>query len=730
MRILGCVPIWHGAGLREAGLKRLRKVGGAALALGLAILCGAAAANAQGRLTVTPEAADFGGVMIGQSRAIDITIKNSGDSTVVFSKETMEGVEFALSGFTLPLTLDAGEAVTMTIQFYPRSFEKVAGNIRFESDAANGSVDVPLSGTGTTAAAAAEADGTAVRQASPGESAEATGTAISGTNVAVEAAPVTASAGTSVGVAGGSTGGARTNVAGRSQARMNATSVTGSSIKLVQHGSTDHGSATSSSVEVTLNGVGSGHLLTCSFTYGNADATTLTVSDNVNGKWLQANPTHFDGTIWQTTAQFYMPNSKAGNTTITGRPGSAAAWGAMNCQEWSGVATSNPLDQNTQHDGSTANPSSGNITTKAAEELILGDLENVQSPHAGSGFTFINNAPVTWLASEYRIQGAAGSIGGNWQAAATSWTAQVATFRAASAGEDTSGSTSVAATPSSATFSNVPVGTTNTQTIQLSNSGTASAVISSVSMQGTGFSTSGLVVPLTLGAGGKSTFNVNFAATSTTSEGGMLTLTVSGSSSKVTIPLVGSGVADTRLVTASTTTVNFGNTAVGSSSSSKVTLTNTGNSKVTVSAVSMSGTGFSATGITSGTTIAAGQSAVLTIQFSPKSTGEATGSVKIASNATNASTVAVSLSGDGSTSTAPEVVLNWGASSSSGVVGYNVYRSSVSGGPYAKLVSSPVSGTSYTDDTVQAGDYYYVVTSVGSNGAESPYSNQATVDVP
>lgn len=724
MKILGCVPIGHRAGLQVAGLKRLRKVAGTALAIGLAVLTGAVASNAQGRLTVTPEAVDFGGVAVGQSKAIDITIKNSGDSKVVFSTETMEGVEFALSGFALPLTLDAGEAVTMAIQFDPRGFGRVAGNIRFESDAGNGSVNVPLSGTGMSAAEVG-AGGAAVRQALPEASAEAAQTAVGGANAAVQAVP---SAGSGTGVPGVSTAGAR--IAGRSQARMNATSATGSSIKLVQHGSTDHGTTTTSSVVVTLNGVGGGHLLTCSFTYGNVGGTTLKVSDNLNGTWLQANPTHYDETIVQTTAQFYVADSKAGNTTITGKPGSAGEYGAMNCQEWSGVATSNPLDQNTQHDGSTANPSSGNVTTKTAEELILGDLENVESPRAGTGFTFINDTPATWLASEYQIQGAAGSIGGNWQAAATTWSAQVATFRAASAAAGTSGSTSVAATPSSATFSNVPVGTTNTETIQLANSGTASAEISSVSMQGTGFSTAGLAVPLTLAAGGKSTFNVEFAPTSTTSVAGMLTLTVSGSSSKVTIPLVGSAVADTRLVTASATSINFGNIAVGSSSSSKVTLTNTGNSKVTVSAVSTSGTGFSATGISSGTTIAAGQSAALTIEFSPKSTGEATGGVKMASNATNASTVAIALSGNGSTSTAPSVALNWGVSSSAGVVGYNVYRSSVSGGPYAKLVSSPVSGTSYTDDTVQAGNYYYVVTSVGSNGTESPYSNQAAVDVP
>ena len=78
------------------------------------------------------------------------------------------------------------------------------------------------------------------------------------------------------------------------------------------------------------------------------------------------------------------------------------------------------------------------------------------------------------------------------------------------------------------------------------------------------------------------------------------------------------------------------------------------------------------------------------------------------------------------------VVLTWDASTSPDVVGYNVYRSGVSGGPYARLNgSTPVPALTYTDTVVQAGlTYYYVVTAVDSEGNESAYSNQASALVP
>ena len=76
------------------------------------------------------------------------------------------------------------------------------------------------------------------------------------------------------------------------------------------------------------------------------------------------------------------------------------------------------------------------------------------------------------------------------------------------------------------------------------------------------------------------------------------------------------------------------------------------------------------------------------------------------------------------------VLLSWTASTTSGV-NYNVYRSTTSGGPYTKLTTTtPVSGLSYIDGTVNAGQmYYYVTTAINSSG-ESAYSNEAPAAVP
>ena len=93
------------------------------------------------------------------------------------------------------------------------------------------------------------------------------------------------------------------------------------------------------------------------------------------------------------------------------------------------------------------------------------------------------------------------------------------------------------------------------------------------------------------------------------------------------------------------------------------------------------------------------------------------GSVKVASNASNSpDTIALSGTGVTTLSANHSAALSWNASTASSVVGYNTYSGTKSGGPYTKLTSTPTAGTSYTDNTVQAGlTYYYVVTSVDSS---------------
>ncbi len=77
------------------------------------------------------------------------------------------------------------------------------------------------------------------------------------------------------------------------------------------------------------------------------------------------------------------------------------------------------------------------------------------------------------------------------------------------------------------------------------------------------------------------------------------------------------------------------------------------------------------------------------------------------------------------------VILNWVASVSSNVIGYNVYRSTTSGGPYTKLNTALVTTTTFTDTTVQRGQtYYYVARAVDSANNESGNSNQASATIP
>jgi len=77
--------------------------------------------------------------------------------------------------------------------------------------------------------------------------------------------------------------------------------------------------------------------------------------------------------------------------------------------------------------------------------------------------------------------------------------------------------------------------------------------------------------------------------------------------------------------------------------------------------------------------------------------------------------------------------LSWTASTTPNVT-YNVYRATSSSGPFTTpLNTSPISGTTYIDTSVQAGQtYYYVATAVASDGTQSADSSpvQATIPSP
>jgi cytochrome c len=296
-------------------------------------------------------------------------------------------------------------------------------------------------------------------------------------------------------------------------------------------------------------------------------------------------------------------------------------------------------------------------------------------------------------------------------------------------GVATASTSTLTATPLSTSFGSVPIGTTNSQTVQLMNTGTESITISSVDVSGNRFASSGVATPLALDGGKTTNVKLTYAPTVTGDATGTVTIASNATNKSLAMTVSGTGVTATRAIAATPLSLSFGNENVGNSNTLPVELKNTGNSSVTLSGITISGTGITTTGGVSGTTLTPGQSTTVNVTFAPKTAGSISGSVKVASNATN-SPATVAMSGTGVSATTHSVALSWSASTSVGITGYYVYRAVGTGG-YSRLVTSLVIGLKYTDTAVVSGtEYRYVVTAVDSAGVESGYSSAISATVP
>jgi hypothetical protein len=280
---------------------------------------------------------------------------------------------------------------------------------------------------------------------------------------------------------------------------------------------------------------------------------------------------------------------------------------------------------------------------------------------------------------------------------------------------------------SSLSFGNVQVGSSSTLSETLTNSGGSTVTVSQAKLTGSGFSITGLTLPLTLIPGQSFTFGTDFAPATGGSFSGSIAMTSNASNATLTISLSGTGAVSGQLGV-SPATLNFGSVVVGQTANMPATLSATGSS-VTVSSASSNSSEFTLSGVSFPFTIAAGKSAPVTVSFTPQASGTASASVSFASNASNTPAME-SLTGNGTAPPQHSVALSW-KDTSSGVVGYNIYRGSISGGPYTEINSALNASTSYTDSTVQAGlTFYYATTAVDGSGRESGYSNQVQAVIP
>src|SRR5208283_3025002 len=243
--------------------------------------------------------------------------------------------------------------------------------------------------------------------------------------------------------------------------------------------------------------------------------------------------------------------------------------------------------------------------------------------------------------------------------------------------------------------------------LTIKNTGTANLSVSQAVLSGTGYTLSGLTVPLSVAAGGSSTFTIGFTPASASSFTGSLTLVSNTSNSPLLVALSGAGIAPVLQLEVAPASLSFGSITTDTSTTQSVTVSNSGTASVTLSQISECGAGFSVAGITLPLNLAAGQSTPFNVTFDPASAGNLSGSITVTSSAANSPEV-IELSGTGTAPANNSVSLTWTPSSSS-YSGFNIYRGAQSGGPYSKINASLIATPSYSDTNCSsAGTYYYV----------------------
>jgi hypothetical protein len=317
-----------------------------------------------------------------------------------------------------------------------------------------------------------------------------------------------------------------------------------------------------------------------------------------------------------------------------------------------------PYNFGSQTVGTSSSPATITVTNSGNATLTVTNFTATNS----SNFTQTNNCSntlaagasctfnVTFTPTAVGLQTATGTFTDNAPGSPQSYTVE---------GTGVSG---ISFSSPSLTFSATNVGATSAaQTTTLTNIGTTSFTISSISITGPLGSNPGdfsetntCPVGGSLAAGASCPISVSFTPTASGSRTASVSVVDSLGTQTVALTGTGNGPA----VSLSTTSINFGNQGVGQASAAQtVTLTNSGNTSLTITNIVVtSGTGsnptpgdFALTNNTCGTPVAASGTCTFGVTFTPAAAGAVTASVTITDNANNAAgtTQSVSLSGTG-----------------------------------------------------------------------------------
>jgi Abnormal spindle-like microcephaly-assoc'd, ASPM-SPD-2-Hydin len=694
----------------------------------------------------SPGSLNFNNVTVGQTSAQNLTVNNTGNTNLSITAATVSGAGFGISGFSLPATVGPNSSTTFSVQFTPQSTTAANGSIVFTDNGPGSTQTFTMTGSAVAAGSTLGANPGSYNfnSVTVGSNGTEPITLTNSGNTTITISSISASGAgfTESGVSNGQT------IAAGGTATVNAV-FTPTSAGIVSGSITINSNATNSPLVIGLSGTGTQAAITAnpssinfgSILVGNSASVNVTLTNsgtaNLNITAASASGTGFSmGSLSSTTL------NPGGTATFTATFAPAAPGSASGSISVTSNAPGSPLVIHLSGVGTTtqaqlvANPTSVNFNNV---NLGSNSSENVTLTNTGNATLDITAATISGTGYTMSLEPTTIGAGGNTTFSVTftptasgsasgsiTITSNAPTSPTTISLAGTGVEAEISATPSTITFGTVAEGNTDSEQITLHNGGNATLTFSQITVSGTGFSQTGLSTSTTIPAGGSANFNATFDPTSTSPVTGTITLTTNGTPSSLVINLSGTGQAATALLGANPTSLSFGGVLDKSTSSLTTAVTNSGNSSVTVSAVTVTGAGFTASGMANGTVLTAGQSATLTVTFAPASGGAVSGaSVSIASNATN-SPLSIGLTGTGLHS----VALNWGASSTDGVT-YNVFKGTSSGGESTTPINtSPVTSLSYTDTNVTPGtDYYYYVEAVDSGGSSTP-SNEAVADVP
>src|SRR5437016_4102396 len=260
----------------------------------------------------------------------------------------------------------------------------------------------------------------------------------------------------------------------------------------------------------------------------------------------------------------------------------------------------------------------------------LTDIQVSQISVTGGAFTTTGlAAPATIPAGQSVVlqakfaPTAAGAVTG---AIAISSDAQTATSTISLNGTGVAATYTMSLSPASVNFANVTTGSSATQNVQLSNTGNSSVIVSQIAASGTGISMSGAAAPLTIAPAQSVTLAVKFAPTTSGAATGSLTVT-NNEGVNALAAVTGTGVQPGLSLTPSS--ASFGSVVSGNTNSQTIQVTNSGTASLTISQATVTGPGFTLSGLAVLLTSAAGQSGNFNLQFAPNTAGSVSGSISI-----------------------------------------------------------------------------------------------------